>query len=422
MTLRILILLLVGLQDPAPKESGKEIEALIDRLVETAEEDYGYGASWTGSKFSAVEETGQPGMALLDGKEPKGSPALRDLVRKGATALPLLMAHLDDARKTKVTVKHAAMLGGMFFDDEYDYNSRTAQAAPEGVNRNEFGSDRKHPSEHTLTVGDLCFVALGQIVNRQFNAIRYQPTLIIKVNSPTYSKALLAAVRKEWLDLTPEKHRESLVSDVRTPDSPYRREGAIQRLTYYYPEAAEKLVLDQLAKPAYCVFRVDDFVREKLYATDDPKEWKRLFEEWVKKEGAAFKEGLLLHLLEDVEACAEWKAEPGKVRAALFPGVDPAKPFYPEAVTQSDQARFIDALGRFHSSAGDAAVLELFKGLGQGRFVEHGDEYFALACMGYLIGRGQDGLFKEYCARRIPKSEHHAKELQEMLDRLNGGK
>jgi len=421
----LVTLLQAGIQEPAPKEIDKEIKALIDKLVETAEEDFGYGASWTGSKFSAVEETGKPGMALLDGKTPKGSPVLRDLVRKGAAAVPLLMTHLDDARKTKVPVRHGSMLGGMFFVDEYDYNPRTSKAAPEAVNRDMVSDDRKHPSEHTLTVGDLCFVALGQIVNRRFNAIRYQPTAIIMVNSPTYSKALLAAVKKEWSDLTPEKHRQSLIADVKTPDRPDRREGAFQRLAFFYPESVEKLVLEELAKPTYCGLRVYEFVCE-LYAADDPKEWKRLLEERVKKDGEAIKDGALVKLLDDrggsdVDRRGR-KSLPAKVLGGLFPAVDPGKPFYPEAVERYGQANLIDAIVRFHSPPVDAAVLEIFKRLGDGRFGPGSDDHIALTCMRYLIGRGHDRLLKEYCARRIPVSEHFAKQLQEMLDRLNGGK
>jgi hypothetical protein len=30
--------------------------------------------------------------------------------------------------------------------------------------------------DHVVTVGDLCFVALGQIVNRSSAAVRHQPT------------------------------------------------------------------------------------------------------------------------------------------------------------------------------------------------------------------------------------------------------
>jgi hypothetical protein len=392
-------------------------------LVDVADEDIGYGASWSGHNFAAVEDAGVQGARVLDGKTPKGSAMIRDLVKKGATAVPLLIAHLDDSRKSKITVRHKGDLGAMSISAEYDYNARTIKDKPDGVNRGLFSEKGEPAGEHTLTVGDLCFVALGQIVNRGFCAIRYQPTAIIVVNSPTRSKGLLAAIRKEWSGLTPEKHRESLLGDAKTPDYPGRAEGAILRLGYYFPDSAEKVVLNQLAKPLYCSFRVEEFLRDKLYATGDAKERKRLFEEWVKREGPVFKDGLLLYLLGDVqdgEARKEWKVNPPQVLTELFPGVDPAKPFQTGATDPCDQARYIDAVGKFHSPAVDAAVLAMFKSLGNDRIRPDSEDVFAVSCMAYLIGRGHDAEFKEYCVKLIPKSEYHAQELQAMLDRLNG--
>ena len=58
----------------------------------------------------------------------------------------------------------------MSFGEEYDYNRVTARTIPRGVNRDP--PLENIADEYKLTVGDLCFVALGQIVNRQFTAAR----------------------------------------------------------------------------------------------------------------------------------------------------------------------------------------------------------------------------------------------------------
>ena len=141
-------------------------------------------------------------------------------------------AYLDDKRPTKITIKPDFVMGGMFYEDEYDYNRRTAKQPPEGVNR-DIALDGKHPQTHTVTVGDLCFVALGQIVNRHFNAVRYQPTACIMINSPTYSAALRKAIRKEWGNLTPGSTRNFLVRDFLQPDYENRRIGACLRANFY---------------------------------------------------------------------------------------------------------------------------------------------------------------------------------------------
>ena len=147
---------------------------------------------------------------------------MRELVKRGAAAIPYLIDHLDDLRPTKVTINYERVaLGGMFFEDEYDYNPRTT-VAPEGVNRQDWNVRESHPCVHTVTVGDVCFVVLGQIVNRDFDAARNQPTGCVMINSPTYSAVLQQAIKKEWGNLSPEGHKASLIRDFQQPDSERR--------------------------------------------------------------------------------------------------------------------------------------------------------------------------------------------------------
>ncbi len=66
------------------------------------------------------------------------------------------------------------------------------------------------------------------------------------------------AIKKEWGQLSPNQHKESLVRDFLEPDSEYRRIGAYVRLGYYFPKELEPLVLKQLAEPRYDAFRVEN--------------------------------------------------------------------------------------------------------------------------------------------------------------------
>ena len=60
---------------------------------------------------------------------------------------------------------------------------------------------------------------------------------------------LRTAIKKEWGELTPEQHKQSLIRDFKEPDHASRRNEACLRLGYYYPESLEPLVLKQLADP-----------------------------------------------------------------------------------------------------------------------------------------------------------------------------
>src|SRR5258706_1392318 len=155
----------------------------------------------------------------------------------------------------------------MSFADEYDFNRRLKKQPPDGVNRDTFGD--KEPSPHQITVGDLCYVALGQILNGGFNATRYQPTGGLVVSSPTYSKRLCAVVRKDWQGLTEEKHRQSLIDDFLTPDNEDRRIGAYRRLAFYYAESVEPLVLKQLSAPKWAATEKARFIKSLVH--DDSK-------------------------------------------------------------------------------------------------------------------------------------------------------
>jgi hypothetical protein len=66
------------------------------------------------------------------------------------------------------------------------------------------------------------------------------------VNSIPKSKELREELIKQWSELTPEKHRDSLLRDLES-DHEYVRNGASLRLAYYHPDALESAAIKQLA-------------------------------------------------------------------------------------------------------------------------------------------------------------------------------
>jgi hypothetical protein len=116
-------------------------------------------------------------------------------------------------------------------------------------------------SDYTVTVGDVCFVAMGQIVGRAYLAVRYQPTAIVIINSPVREKALAKAVREIWSSTNAaQKLFESLLFDYST-DGVFNGESldgwrtgsdlqcsAALRLLYYFPQESSELLASRLAK------------------------------------------------------------------------------------------------------------------------------------------------------------------------------
>lgn len=218
----------------AANEAG--VRRLIDALATISEEGMGYSGAYAGSDFLPYADASQPGMVLLGRPAPAPSGALRSLVELGAPAVPALVACLADARPTRLAPVQGLEWTG--FADEYDINRRTDAEPPAGaIASGDAGIPRTVP--YQVTVGDLCFVALGQIVNRAFNAVRYQASGGMVISSPSRSPALRQLVEAGLRGFSAERHRAGLVRDFREPDGPVRREGAALRLAFYFPEYLE---------------------------------------------------------------------------------------------------------------------------------------------------------------------------------------
>jgi ankyrin repeat protein len=410
---------------PDPKEKPPlSVPALIDKLTETAQGDIGYMSTMSGSGFLPLGQS-EMGTMMLFQHRPTRSDTMRELVKQGPAALPHLIAHIDDKRPTKVTIKHGFGIGGMLFVDEYDYNRRTLANHPKGVNRSWTNLEEKHPNTHTVTVGDLCFVALGQIVNRSFAAVRYQPTACIMVNSPTYSEALRRAIIQEWGGITPEQQKASLIRDFLEPDHAWRRAQAALRLAYYYPDALEPLVLKQLARPYYDAGDIHNYVHKKVYPAKDANERRAFFDVYVAKHGEAARDGLLQQFFSDLSEQED--NEDGRrfprdekvpdARRCLIDlygkpkDVKSTDPHFTDTPSASDQADLISSLVYDRSAKIDRAVRDLMESTK--------DDYLALSGMHRLVGRGYDADIERHIRARRPRlPEYSHQECTQLLDKL----
>jgi hypothetical protein len=83
------------------------------------------------------------------------------------------------------------------FSDEYDprvphwFDQEEPKNWPKPV-------EKSFDGRYTVKVGDVCYVLIGQIVNRQLVAVRYQPTAGLIVNSPIEVPPLAEKVKNDW--------------------------------------------------------------------------------------------------------------------------------------------------------------------------------------------------------------------------------
>jgi hypothetical protein len=349
---------------PAPdREKLQDVKTseLIDRLRDISDEGIGTHSTAWADGFLAIDEEPRFRGGVLGSRKPAVSPVMRELVRRGVEALPELLEHVQDARSTKLVVGKNGILS-MRHSDEYDPRHQDPKRRPRGVNTGR-EADASKPG-YTLAVGDLCYVAVGQIVNRDLNAVRYQPSACLVINSPVATPALAEAVKRDWKGLTAEQHERSLLEDARNKWGA----AALARLLYYYPRSGRSQALRMLDRPFYDRDLVFDFFLEKMVPADGDDQRRLLMAEFRKVHGEAAYQGVLHALIwastfpesQMTSERRQYKKVADGLLSRYFPWVDPASLPFLNAVSYRDQEWLIEGLAAFRTPELDSAILEVF--------------------------------------------------------------
>ncbi|HVS72457.1 MAG TPA: hypothetical protein VHQ47_14475 [Phycisphaerae bacterium] len=245
---------------PLTAAQQQRIKDLISAFTQLDQPDFGLSPTLSGTSFSPLGQSSVSTMVLADHHiEP--SKALTELVSVGPDALPFLLDALDDQRVTRIVITHDSGFGSMWFGGERDRNPLN----PAEVSQNPppHGDPFSQPPvrSYTVKVGDVCFVAVGQIVGRAYEAVRYQPTANIVINSTTQDPQLCAEVRAAWTSNNPrQKVLDSLLIDYATQgvfngtsldgwyDGSDRQCTAARLLLFYFSQQTAPLIAPRLAK------------------------------------------------------------------------------------------------------------------------------------------------------------------------------
>jgi len=249
----------------ADDHSKRSVTELIDDLTQIDSQSPGVNSAAVYEGFIAERGSGSFEVGVLGVAPPKVPPQMRELVRRGPAALPELIKHLDDNRPTKLEVgnkRDGRRVGVdafmfMYFSDEYDprtphwWNDEERKKGP-------WPMERSFDGRYTVRVGDVCYVLIGQIVNRRLLAVRYQPSGGLVVNSPIEAPVLIGKVRNDWGNADAEMLKASLLEDIHATNQPkrigpadYTRRfvnPALERLRFYFPDAYNSLAGEDLKK------------------------------------------------------------------------------------------------------------------------------------------------------------------------------
>lgn len=245
--------------------SKRSVDQLIDDLTQIDSQSPGIDSAAVYDGFIADDSPGSFEVGVLGVAPPKVPPQMRELVRRGPVALPELIAHLNDKRPTKFEVgnKPSGKQVGvdrfmfMFFSDEYDprvpywWSKEESKNVPQPMGRSFEG-------RYTVKIGDVCYVIVGQIVNRRLLAVRYQPSAGLVVNSPVEAPVLVERVKNDWGQANAEVLKASLLEDIHATNHPKRIsvaeyterfvDPALARLRLYFPDTYRSLEGTDLKK------------------------------------------------------------------------------------------------------------------------------------------------------------------------------
>ncbi len=411
-----------GVQDPLadPSDRQAQVASLIDQFTVVSHYELNYSSYFT----SSIDPSREYSIAVHGNRPWRVEPGdcnelIQELVNLGAAAVPMLVDHLDDDRETKIRLQKPGF-GSIELVRWYDHN-RNGSFKPDLDPA--AGNYERLPDGHQLKVGDLCFDALGKIVNRGFHAASIPPGPGLEVTSPILSPSILKAAREEWGGLTIEDHKASLSFDALPVSRRWRSDGAMRRLIRYYPDVAETVALDALARPMYDSFVARNFAWNSLAKTDDPDELRLLANVFFDRYGQQYQQALYRRLQDDEDPewtrtkCADGRyvVHPFIIRDRLFPKGRPPT----DAVQQSDQERFLLSIFDLDSNAVDNRVLELLRALRLDDPPGILTDSFGIACIYKLRGRGHDEELREFCRQRIPRSSvGYSSQLRFLLNGL----
>jgi hypothetical protein len=247
---------------PLTREKADRTKACIARLASVDRADYGLSPTMNGDAFLPIASQRESHAMILTDHRIQSSDALRTLVEIGPDALPFLLDALADRTPTKFKIEHGGGFGAMWLDNELWGNPvNELEMKTLGPRRDVPGGLEQDKIIHSYTVkvGDVCLVAIGQIVGRGYQAVRYQPTACIVINSPTEDANLREQVRQIWSsDDYARKLLDSLLLDYATEGvfqgpsldswslgSKLQAQAAL-RLLYYYPKETAALISGRL--------------------------------------------------------------------------------------------------------------------------------------------------------------------------------
>jgi len=191
---------------------------------------------------------------------------LKELASLGPRVIPFLLDSLQDKTPTHVSIGPFSRPTpvSMVASTEIPFNPRNVREAGlvAAFTNTTMPPAHASVSSHVVTVGDLCFVTLGQIVRRGYRPVETSEENAVVITSPSSNPAIARCVRAIWAGKNPAQVlMDSLLCDLLSPSSvelsgwhvdvnntfsdSIQLNAAI-RLAYYFPRETAPMFMARL--------------------------------------------------------------------------------------------------------------------------------------------------------------------------------
>ncbi len=187
---------------------------LIDLLVHN--EKSGTALSQYSAELIPVQTYSNRPFEVLKPDTSTAYAAMAELIRRGGKALPELADRVTDKRETEFLFS---------------------------------GEDIDGLRAYRLGVGDLCFEAIGKIVDQPMKAVSFTGGKVRwrVVKSPIDTPELAKTVQKDWGKVSEGDYQRYLIER----SSKFAKWTAWHKLRFYYPESAKHVAIRLLRRPIY---------------------------------------------------------------------------------------------------------------------------------------------------------------------------
>lgn len=176
--------------------------------------------------------------------------SIQTLIRIGVPALPTLLKHLSDFGEIAAQpsiFEHSSLWTFAYLRLEawYGENGRAEQL--DRINRIREAFKTDPASDFRVTIADVCYYVIGQIVNRPYFPLHFGSKTGVAIATPQRSPELIQELRALWCSLDATTHFIQLKEEVAPDRYLSTRANAYARLAVFYPEQSGAVVARAVA-------------------------------------------------------------------------------------------------------------------------------------------------------------------------------